>query len=83
MPGGVEFADFVGWLATGVFVSSYFCKSSAALRSLQMAGAMLWAGYGIIIGASPVIVANTLVFAAAAWTTMRARLPPSHGAERR
>ena len=83
MSGGLEFVDYVGWIATGVFISSYFCRSSAALRSLQMSGAMLWIVYGAIISASPVIVANTLVFAAAAWTMVRARLPLSRGGERR
>jgi uncharacterized membrane protein YedE/YeeE len=65
--------DYLGWVATGVFVMSYFCKSPAALRSFQMAGAILWIAYGMIIGASPVIVANVLVFSAAAWTALRSR----------
>jgi hypothetical protein len=38
-----------------------------------MAGAILWIAYGVIIGASPVIVANVLVFSAAACTALRAR----------
>jgi hypothetical protein len=33
-----------------------------------MAGAVLWAVYGVWIGASPVVVANALVFIAAACT---------------
>jgi uncharacterized protein with PQ loop repeat len=36
-----------------------------------MFGALLWIVYGLLINASPVIVANVLVFAAAAWTTLR------------
>jgi hypothetical protein len=36
-----------------------------------MLGALLWIAYGTLIGASPVIVANLLVFAAAAWTALR------------
>jgi len=67
------FIDYLGWIATGVFIVSYFCRSPAALRSFQMAGAVLWIAYGMIINASPVVVANILVFAAAAWTTVRAR----------
>ncbi len=31
----------------------------------------MWATYGVIIGAWPVIVANVLVFSAAAWTAAR------------
>ncbi len=30
-----------------------------------MAGALMWATYGVLIGALPVVVANILVFAAA------------------
>jgi hypothetical protein len=36
-----------------------------------MAGSVLWITYGLLIGASPVIVANMLVFSAAAWTMIR------------
>jgi hypothetical protein len=75
------FIDYLGWIATAVFVMSYFFRSSAALRSFQMAGALLWIAYGVIISASPVIVANVLVFSAAAWTALRARRTQvrSHG----
>ena len=41
----------------------------------QMLGATLWIIYGALIGAIPVVVANGLVFAAAAWTLFRARQP--------
>ena len=33
--------------------------------------ALLWITYGVLIGALPVIIANLLVFAAAAWTSLR------------
>ena len=36
-----------------------------------MFGAALWVLYGVLINASPVIVANVLVFSAAAWTMFR------------
>jgi uncharacterized protein with PQ loop repeat len=36
-----------------------------------MCGAALWMLYGVLIGKSPVIVANILVFSAAAWTLFR------------
>jgi uncharacterized protein with PQ loop repeat len=36
-----------------------------------MLGALLWITYGVLIGALPVIIANLLVFAAAAWTALR------------
>jgi hypothetical protein len=41
------------------------------LRKVQMLGALLWITYGALISASPVIVANLLVFGAAAWTALR------------
>lgn len=70
--------DTLGWIATAVFVGSYFFKRPALLRAAQMAGAALWIIYGVLIGAIPVVVANGLVFAAAAWTLVRARPAASH-----
>lgn len=65
--------ESLGWLATTVFVSSYFFRSQGALRAMQVAGAVLWIVYGVLIGASPVVVANLLVGGAACWTAVRAR----------
>ena len=78
--------DLLGWAATAVFVGSYFFARPALLRSAQMAGALLWLTYGVLINATPVIVANVLVFAAAAWTAYRgAPVPsaPAHGPQKR
>jgi hypothetical protein len=69
--------EYLGWTATAVFVGSYFCTRPRTLRSVQMAGALMWILYGVLIGASPVIVANALVFAAAAWTIAARRPSPS------
>jgi hypothetical protein len=69
--------DTLGWIATAIFVGSYFFTRPALLRATQMAGAALWIVYGVLIGAIPVVVANGLVFAAAAWTLVRARQPVS------
>jgi hypothetical protein len=66
--------DYLGWAATAVFVSSYFCAHPAALKRVQMLGALMWIAYGMLLGASPVIVANLLVFGAAA-VTARGRRP--------
>jgi hypothetical protein len=63
--------ELLGWTATAVFVGSYFFIRPSVLRCVQMFGALLWVTYGVLIGASPVIVANLLVFAAAAWTIFR------------
>ena len=63
--------DYLGWAATAVFVGSYFFARPSLLRGAQMFGALLWVTYGVLIKASPVIVANVLVFSAAAWTIFR------------
>jgi hypothetical protein len=60
----------LGWLATAVFVGSYFLRPPAALRAIQMCGAALWILYGLLIHATPIIAANALVLAAAAWTAL-------------
>ncbi len=63
--------ELLGWTATAVFVGSYFFSRPSVLRGAQMFGALLWVTYGALISASPVIVANVLVFSAAAWTMLR------------
>lgn len=63
--------DCLGWSATAVFVASYFCARPMVLRVVQMLGAAMWVTYGALIGAWPVIIANVLVFLAAAWTATR------------
>jgi hypothetical protein len=69
---GIELS---GWTATCVFVGSYFFTRPSLLRSVQMFGALFSITYGVLISASPVIVANVLVFFAAAWTTLRRASP--------
>jgi len=70
---GLSIADTIGWIATGVFVASYFFSKPAMLRGLQMLGAALWMTFGVLIASKPVIVSNVLVFAAAGWTLVRQR----------
>jgi hypothetical protein len=69
--------DMLGWTATAVFVGSYFFARPVLLRSAQMLGALLWISYGVLISATPVIVANVLVFSAAAWTALRKTPAPA------
>jgi hypothetical protein len=68
--------EMLGWVATAVFVASYFFARPGLLRAAQMSGAILWIVYGFLIGAIPVIAANALVFAAAAWTLARSHSVP-------
>jgi hypothetical protein len=63
--------QYLGWLATAVFVSSYFCARAVMMRRVQVVGAALWIIYGGAITAWPVVAANGLVLVAAAWTARR------------
>jgi hypothetical protein len=63
--------DWIGWLATAVFVSSYFSKQSTTLRRIQGLAACLWGVYGALIHALPVVVANALVAGVAIASSFR------------
>jgi len=52
--------EWVGWVATALFVTSYFLNSRS-LRLVQSAAALLWIVYGLNISSFPVITANTLI----------------------
>jgi hypothetical protein len=83
--------DYLGWAATAVFVGSYLCTRADSLKRVQMIGALMWVCYGLLIRATPVVAANVLVFAAAAWALSRPQVTqfpgasqlPVHDAERR
>ncbi len=63
--------DWMGWLATAIFTSSYFCKRQVTLRSVQAVASLVWMIYGILIGALPLIVANIVVAVVAACSAWR------------
>ena len=63
--------DLIGYLATAVFVVSYFSKQPATLRRVQAVAAVLWLLYGVMIHAMPVIVANSVVAGVALWSSFR------------
>jgi len=65
--------DWVGWLATAVFLVSYFTKTPTALRRVQGVAAGLWAVYGVLIHSLPVIVANILVAGVAIASSIKFR----------
>jgi hypothetical protein len=67
--------EAVGWAATAVFVGSYFFARSEVLVRVQMLGADMWVGYGLLMRAPPVVVANVLVLAAAAWKARQVHRP--------
>ena len=66
--------DWIGWIATAVFASSYLFKQPLALRWVQAGAALLWVIYGLIIHAFPVVVANLVVAGMAAYSTRRGRV---------
>ena len=72
-------ADWIGWLATAVFMTSYFAKGPIMLRRIQGVAAALWTTFGIMIHSWPVIVANILVAGVAVATSFRAAERASGG----
>ena len=68
-------ADWIGWLATLTFTCSYLCKEPQTLRRVQALAALFWLAYGVLIHATPVIVANILMAAAAAGSSLRSKAP--------
>ncbi|OLC03032.1 MAG: hypothetical protein AUH78_15695 [Gemmatimonadetes bacterium 13_1_40CM_4_69_8] len=67
--------DWIGWLATAAFTSSYFCKQQKTLRRVQGLAALMWLAYGVAIHALPVIVANAIVAAVAIWSSFAQSRP--------
>ena len=63
--------DYIGWLATATFASSYFSKHPARLRRIQALAALLWMSYGVLIHAVPIIVANVIVAVLAIFSSFR------------
>lgn len=63
--------DWIGWLATAVFLVSYFAKGPIGLRRVQGVAAGLWALYGALIHSLPVIAANILVASVAVISSFR------------
>ena len=70
--------EWIGWIATAVFAVSYFFRRPAALRRIQALAAVLWIGYGIIIKAPPVIVANLVVAVMALLSSFQRRDRSGH-----
>ena len=62
--------DWIGWLATAIFLGSYSCKDQARLRRIQAVAAVLWMVYGVILHAVPIVVANLLVAGVALYSSI-------------
>lgn len=63
--------NWIGWIATAMFAVSYLCKTATALRRVQALAALLWIGYGLLLHALPVVVANLVVAVAALYSSFR------------
>jgi uncharacterized membrane protein YjjP (DUF1212 family) len=70
-------SDVVGWLATTIFAVSYFVRNPATMRWVQACAAVCWMIYGVLLHATPVIVANLIVVTLAAYTAWRSAPVPS------
>jgi len=65
--------DWIGWVASAIFASSYFCKQPGTLRRVQALAALVWMGYGVLIHAMPIIVANLVVAVMALYSSFAPR----------
>ena len=77
----VPVPDLIGWLATSIFAVSYFVRNPASMRWIQALAAVCWIVYGVVLHATPVIVANIIVVTLAALTALRSA-PQSRAGER-
>lgn len=66
--------DWLGWVATAAFASSYLFREPKTLRRVQALAACLWVGYGVLIHALPVIAANLIVAGVAVISSFGPRL---------
>jgi hypothetical protein len=74
-------SESIGWLATGLFASSYLCRDAVRLRLVQASAAVVWLAYGLAIGARPVVVANAIVAALAVASSASGLRRPRSAAE--
>jgi hypothetical protein len=63
--------EWIGWVATAAFASSYFFRQPTALRKVQAGAALLWVIYGLLIHALPIVVANVVVAAVAVYSSVQ------------
>jgi hypothetical protein len=73
--------EWIGWVATAIFGASYFCTRPDHLRRVQALAALLWIGYGLVIGAAPVVAANVVVAGLAVYSSTLRRDPPARRGE--
>jgi len=55
-------------MATAIFAASYFVRHPVTMRWVQATAAGCWITYGVLLHATPVIVANIIVGVLAAYS---------------
>jgi hypothetical protein len=70
---GLDPVDWLGWVATALFVASYRFRDQQTLRWIQASAAVLWIGYGLARHAMPVVIANLLVAGMAVYSSLPTR----------
>lgn len=53
--------ELLGWIATGVTLVSMMVKDITLLRVINSVGCILWIGYGMSRGDSPIILVNSTI----------------------
>ena len=60
---GIEIAEFMGYIATVVLLTSFTMKRLKSLRIINSIGCLLFVVYGIMLSnAWPIIISNAAIF---------------------
>ena len=60
---GIEFTEWVGYLASIVLIISFMMKNVKTLRIVNSLGAIIFVAYGILLSTSwPIIITNSFIF---------------------
>ena len=57
----IPFADWVGYLAMFLVVSSFIFTNVTKLRIVNLVGAAAFVVYGFMLGAIPIIITNAVI----------------------
>ena len=66
--------SWLGWAASAICAASYFIRDPIRLRIVQGIAAILWTLYGVVLHATPIIVANIIVATLALASAFRENL---------
>ena len=85
---GSGLAPVLGWMATAASVTSFMPQAWKIIRTRQtedisvgmylltVSGFLLWTGYGVALGAWPLIVTNAICASLSAFILVMTLLPP-------